>query len=294
MRKQFRDTVLDLAARDDKVIVILGDISHFLFSSFQEKYPTRFYNMGICENTLVSVAAGLSSQGFHPFVHTIAPFITERCLEQIKDDMGYNAFGGNIVSTGASFDYAWDGATHHCYTDLAILRLIPGMEVIQPGSRKELDVLIRSQYNNGKPTYFRLSDHGHNIDMPVEFGKGVVLKDNGADVTVMTAGPILGNVMEACRDLPVNLVYFHTIKPIDKEVIARFRHTKILVVQDAFGLAEAIHEVPDLSVVCHGLPDQFCVWYGTVHDIRKKICLDPAGIREAVQSRIAQNTMGRC
>jgi transketolase len=286
MRKQFRDTVLELAGKDDKVIVILGDISHFLFNSFQEKFPTRFYNMGICENTLVSVAAGLSSQGFHPFVHTIAPFITERCLEQIKDDMGYNAFGGNIVSTGASFDYAWDGATHHCYTDLAILRLIPGMEVTQPGSKKELDVLIRSQYNNGKPTYFRLSDHGHNIDMPVEFGKGVVLKDNGADVTVMTAGPILGNVMEACRDLSVNIVYFHTIKPIDKEVIQRFRRTNILVVEDAFGLAEAIHEVPDLSVVCHGLPDQFCVWYGTVHDIRKKIALDPAGIRKAVRDRL--------
>jgi transketolase len=286
MRKQFKDTVMELAAHDNEIVVILGDISHFLFNSFQEKYPTRFFNMGICENTLISVAAGLSSQGFHPFVHTITPFITERCLEQIKLDLGYNQFGGNIVSTGASFDYAWDGATHHCYTDLAILRLIPGMEVTQPGSKKELDALIRSQYNNGKPTYFRLSDHGHSIDLPVQFGKAVILKDTGAAVTVMTAGPILGNVMEACTDLPVNLVYFHTLKPIDTEVIARFRRTKILVVHDAFGLREAITEMPDLSVAYHGLPDQFCVWYGTVHDIRKMIRLDPASIREAVQARI--------
>ena len=183
MRKQFRDTVTDLAARDEKLVVILGDISHFLFLPFQERYPDRFYNMGICENALISVAAGLSAEGFHPFVHTIAPFITERSLEQIKLDFGYNRFGGNIVSTGASFDYAWDGATHHAYTDLAILRLIPGMEVIQPGSKKELDALIRSQYANGRPTYYRLSDHGHELDLPVEFGKGVVLKDAGADVT---------------------------------------------------------------------------------------------------------------
>ncbi len=286
MRKQFKDTVLDLAGHDDKIVVILGDISHFLFNPFQEKYPTRFFNMGICENTLISVAAGLNSQGFHPFVHTITPFITERCLEQIKLDLGYNQFGANIVSTGASFDYAWDGATHHCYTDLAILRLIPGMEVTQPGSKKELDALIRSQYNNGKPTYFRLSDHGHNIDLPVQFGKAVILKDTGAAVTVMTAGPILSNVMEACADLPVNLVYFHTLKPIDTEVIARFRHTKILVVHDAFGLREAITETPDLSVAYHGLPDQFCVWYGTVHDIRKMIRLDSASIREAVRARM--------
>jgi transketolase len=127
---------MDLAARDDRVVVILGDISHYLFNAFQEKYPSRFYNMGVCENALVSVAAGLGAQGFHPFVHTIAPFITERSLEQIKLDMCYNEFGGNILSCGASFDYAWDGATHHCYSDLEILRLLPGMEVIQPGSRK--------------------------------------------------------------------------------------------------------------------------------------------------------------
>jgi len=286
MRKQFKDTVLDLAGKDDKVVVILGDISHFLFNDFQQKHPDRFYNMGICENALISITAGLSAQGFHPFVHTITPFLTERSLEQIKLDMGYNRFGGNIVTTGASFDYAWDGATHHCYTDLAILRLIPGMEVTQPGNKKELDVLIRSQYNNGKPTYFRLSDHGHNVDMPVQFGKGVALKDTGAAVTVMTAGPILGNVMEACADLPVNIVYFHTLKPIDHELIARYRHTKIIVVHDAFGLHEAINEVPDLRTSYHGLPDQFCVWYGTVHDIRKKIGLDPAGIRAAVQARL--------
>ena len=277
---------MDLAGHDEKLVVILGDISHFLFNPFQEKFPRRFYNMGICENALISVAAGLAAQGFHPFVHTIAPFITERSLEQIKLDFAYNQFGGNIVSTGASFDYAWDGATHHCYTDLAILRLIPGMEVIQPGSKKELDLLIRSQYDNSRPTYFRLSDHGHAIDLPVEFGKGIVLKDSGAEVTVMTAGPILGNVLEACRDLPVNLVYFHTIKPIDKEVIRRFCHTRILVVHDAFGLHEAVCEIPDMSVSYHGMPDQFCVWYGTVHDIRKKIGLDAAGIRAAVQARI--------
>src|SRR6476659_1778634 len=264
MRPQFRDIVLDLASKDDKIVVILGDISHFLFNPFQQKYPDRFFNMGICENTLISVAGGMSAQGFHPFVHTITPFITERCLEQIKLDLCYNRFGANIVSTGASFDYAWDGATHHAYTDLAILRLLPGMEVTQPGNKKELDTLIRSQYNNGKPTYFRLSDNGHKLDVPVQFGKGAVLKDTGAGVTVMTAGPILGNVMEACQDLPVNLVYFSTIKPIDTEVIARFRHTKILVVHDAHGLREAIHEVPDISASYHGLPDRFCVWYGTV------------------------------
>ena len=286
MRNQFRDTIMDLSTHDDKIVMILGDVSVYLFNDFKEKYPDRFYNMGICENTLISVAAGLSSQGFFPFVHTIAPFITERSFEQIKLDMCYNQFGANIVSCGASFDYAWDGATHHSYTDLAILRMLPHIEVIQPGSRKEVDILLRSQYNNGKTTYFRLSDHPHDIDVPVEFGKGVVLRDSGSNVTVMTAGPVVGNVLEACRDLDVNLVYFHTIKPIDKEIISRFKGSEILVIHDAFGLYEAICEVPNLSISYHGMPDEFCTWYGTLHDVRKKIGLDTESIRELVRQKI--------
>lgn len=273
---------MSLAEHDDKIILIFGDVSVYLFNAFKEKYPERFYNMGICENTLVSVGAGLSALGFHPFIHTITPFITERSYEQIKLDMCYNRFGGNIVSCGASFDYAWDGATHHCYTDLAILRLLPGMEVIQPGSRKELDALLRSQYDNGKTTYFRLSDHPHSVDLPVEFGRGVVIKDVSAPLTVMTAGPLLESVLEACEGIDVNIVYFHTLKPIDRELILTYGHTKILVIHDAFGLYEAISEVPYLSLAYHGIPDAFCSWYGTLHDIRKRLGLDAASIRQRI------------
>jgi len=286
MRKQFKNTIMELSLRDNRIVMIFGDVSVYLFNEFKEKYPDRFYNMGISENTLISVGAGLAAQQFHPFIHTIAPFITERSYEQIKLDMCYNRFGCNIVSCGASFDYAWDGATHHAYTDLAILRLLPGIEVIQPGSIKEIDILLRSQYNNGNPTYFRLSDHPHNIDLPVEFGRGVAIRNKGAEITVMTGGPLLGNVLEACKDLPVNIVYFHTIKPIDTELIWHFRNTRILVVHDAFGLKEAICEVPGMRIVFHGMPDAFCTCYGTLQDIRDHFGLDPAGIREFVTSEL--------
>lgn len=283
MRRQFKNTVTDLAAYDERIVVLLGDVSVYLFRDFQEKYPERFYNIGICENTMISIGAGLSSQGYYPFVHTIAPFITERSFEQIKLDMCYNRYGGNIVSCGASFDYAWDGATHHAYTDLAILRLLPDMEVMQPGSDKEADVLIRSQYNNGRPSYFRLSDNPHNIDIPVTFGKAVVLKNINSPVTVMTAGPILGNVFEACNELDVNLVYFHTIKPIDREIIEAFGHTTIVVVHDAFGLYEAVCEVPGMTVFPYGFRRQFYCTYGTVNDIRQYLGLDIPTIRNTLQ-----------
>lgn len=287
MRKQFRDTVFDIAKNDKKLILVFGDISVYLFKDFWELFPDRFYNIGICENTLVSVAAGLASQGYFPFVHSINPFITERSFEQIKLDMCYNQFGGNIVTTGASFDYAWDGATHHCYDDLAMLRMLPYTEIIQPGSLKELDILIRSQYNNGKTTYFRLSDYPHEVNMNVKFGKGVILKNNGSKLTVMTAGPILANVMEACTSLDVNIVYFHTIKPIDKDLINQFIDTKILIIHDAYGLHEAVNEVPGLLTYYQGLPyDKFETCYGTVHDIRKNIGLDAQSIRSFVQSHL--------
>jgi transketolase len=289
MRQQFKDTLLSLAEKDEKLAVLFGDISVFLFRDFAQKFPKRFYNVGICENTLISMAAGLSSQGFHPFVHTIAPFITERSFEQIKLDMCYNEFGGNIVSCGGSFDYAWDGATHHCYTDLAILRLLPGMEVIQPGSKAELDRLIRSQYDNAHPTYYRIAADEHGQHFPVKFGEGVLVRDSGANATIVTAGPILVNVLKACECLKVNILYFHTIKPLDAQLIARFRHTRILVVHDAFGLHEAVCEIPDISASYHGLPDKFFCHYGKLEDIRRAIGLDPAGIRDAVERHLARH-----
>ncbi len=289
MRNQFKETILDIAAKDDRIVLVFGDVSVYLFNEFQRKYPDRFYNLGICENTIISMCAGLSSQGFIPFAHTIAPFLTERSYEQIKLDMCYNRFGGNIIPCGASFDYAWDGATHHTHNDLAILRLLPECDVLQPGSRKELDLLIRSRYASGKTTYYRLSDHPHSIDLPVEFGKGVVLQRGTSDLTVMTAGPLLGNVLEACKELPVNLVYFHTIKPIDRELIAQFAHTRILVVHDAFGLQEAINEVQGLRTYYHGLPDAFCGWYGTVADIRRKIGLDAGSIQTVLHNMLNQS-----
>jgi len=292
MRTQFKDTVVDLAAHDPRIVLVFGDISVFLFRDFWQRWPERFFNAGICENTLVSMAAGLAAQGFHPFVHTITPFLTDRSYEQIKLDLCYNEFGANLLSCGASFDYAWDGATHHCYTELAMLRRLPGMEVMQPGSKHEMDVLLRSQYANGRPSYYRIAHDEHGQSFTPRFGAGILVRDAGAAVTVVTAGPILGNVLAACADLSVNVLYYHTLKPFDHDLLARFRHTRILVVHDAFGLHEAVMELPDLSVRYFGLPDQFNCFYGTLADIRRDLGLDSAGIRRAVEARIAEAEIG--
>ena len=283
MRCQFKDTALRLAEHDDRLALLFGDISVFLFNEFGELYPDRFLNVGICENTLISMAAGMSATGFHPIVHTIAPFITERSYEQVKLDLCYNHFGCTIVTCGGSFDYAWDGATHHCYTDLELMRMLPGMEVVQPGSKKEFDTLFSECYKNGNPSYLRIAADEHGLDLPVEFGKGVIVKETpGADITVATAGPLLGNVFAGCSDLPVNIIYFHTIKPLDVQLLERFTGTRIIVVHDAFGLFEAINASCSVKANYHGLPDHFCCYYGTCEDIRRKLRLDPDGIKNLI------------
>jgi transketolase len=280
MRCQFKDTALRLAEHDDRLALLFGDISVFLFNEFSELHPDRLFNVGICENTLISVAAGMSAAGFHPIVHTIAPFITERSYEQVKLDVCYNHFGCTIVTCGGSFDYAWDGATHHCYTDLELMRMLPGMEVMQPGSKKEFDVLLSGCYNNGKPSYLRIAADEHGLDLPVEFGKGVVVKETlGAALTVITAGPLLGNVAAAAVDLPINILYYPTLKPFDADLLCRFSKTRILVVHDAYGLFETVNASCAVQSEYYGLPDVFCCYYGTLQDIRQKLGLDPAGIR---------------
>ena len=281
MRKQFSATMLDLAATDSRLVMVFGDISVFLFREYQQRYPDRFFNLGICEATLVSVAAGLSSQGFIPVVHSIAPFVTERAMEQVKDDLCYNRMPANIVSCGATFDYAWDGATHHAWMDIALMRLLPGTEVFQPGTPKEADFLLRHHYATPLTSYFRLSDQSHGCDFPLRPDRGgIVVRDVGAPATVVTAGPILADVMKAVADLSVNLLYFHTIKPFDHQVVNAFAHTDLRVVHDSFGLFEGVCETAGRSVKRLGLPDRFCDTYGTITDARRDVGLDVASIRE--------------
>ena len=284
MRKQFRDTIVDI--KNDKIVLILGDVSVYLFNEFSTNNPNKVFNLAIGENSLVSVSAGLSAQGLIPFVHTINPFISDRSYEQIKLDMCYNQYGGNIVTCGATFDYAYDGVSHHCYSDIANMRLIPNIEVLQPGSDKEVDTLVRSQYDNENTTYFRLSDFPHNIDIDVKFGKGVDIFDKNSKTTVITSGPILQNVYDAVIDLDVNLIYFHTIKPIDTDLIKKYRDTKMLVFQDVNGLYEAICDIQSLNVKKFGVSDDFYTDYGSVHDARKHYGLDTKSINKVIRDEL--------
>jgi len=176
MRKQLVTTVENVLAEDADTVLLLGDIGVFGFRNAFQNHSTRVFNIGILEQATISMAAGLTKVNLIPIVHTIAPFLVERCLEQLKDDFGYQKLNGNFISVGASYDYAALGCTHHCPGDIQALKTIPGMQIIVPGTSKEFDTLFNSCYNNGSPTYYRLSERENKVSPIVEFGKANVLK----------------------------------------------------------------------------------------------------------------------
>jgi transketolase len=139
MRKQFASTLYEMMKTDENICVLLGDIGVFGFRKCFEEFPTRTYNIGILEQSMISLAAGLSKTDLIPVVHTITPFIVERALEQIKVDFGYQKLNGNFISVGNSYDYAGLGCTHHCPGDIAILSSIPGIQLVAPGNDKEFN-----------------------------------------------------------------------------------------------------------------------------------------------------------
>jgi len=220
MRKQFIKTVEAVLEKDERLVLLLGDIGVFGFRNAFRMFPERAYNIGILEQSTVSIAAGLSMNGLIPVVHTIAPFLVERSLEQLKVDFCYQSLGGNFISVGSSYDYAALGCTHHCPGDVGILKNLPGMEIVVPGTGEEFDLLFHQAYANNNPTYYRLSERENPDSFKVRFGKAEVIQ-KGSLATVIAVGPALKLVLEACKGLDVTILYYTTVIPFDGELLSR-------------------------------------------------------------------------
>lgn len=228
MRKQLVNTVSDLLDKDEKTVLLLGDIGVWGFYKASEKYPTRVYNIGILEQSMIGVAAGMSKCGLIPFVHTIAPFTTTRALEQLKLDFGYQHLNGNFISVGATNDYKGMGMSHYCPEDAMILNSIPEMQIVIPGTAKEFDTLLRQGYNNGNPTYYRLSEQQNKESFDVDFGKAKVIQ-KGKNATIIAIGNTLQNVIDINKNNDVTILYYTTIKPFDIETLRNNFNEKIII-----------------------------------------------------------------
>jgi transketolase len=290
MRKQFVNTIQNVMSKDNDLCLLLGDIGVFGFRNCFEQYPSRTYNIGILEQSTIGLASGLSKVNLIPVVHTIAPFLVERAFEQLKIDFGYQNLNGNFVTIGNSYDYAGLGCTHHCPADVSILSTIPNFQIITPGNSKEFDSLFNKTYNNGTPTYFRLSEYEHNLDLNIEFGKANLIK-KGNKALVICYGNMLAQVYEAVKNLDVTLLYYSTILPFDEELLLEHFSNNIIVCEPFYEgstnyfinrtLKEKSYKLTNI-----GIPREFILHYGNKTQIDEFLGLDAETIKRKINTII--------
>lgn len=298
MKSAFPAAIENIGLLSDKCVVVVGDIGHFALQGFAQKYPSRYYNLGILEPTLVSVCAGLSKEGFFPIGHTIAPFIAERSLEQIKLDFCYQKLGGNLITVGSAFDYSTLGCTHHCYTDLGLLSSYPNTEVCYPSSPTELVKLVEQCYDSPLLTYYRIARNSHGINFEsVVFGENILVAE-GSDLTLLAAGPQLSTAIKLAdllsnSGISTEIIYCHTFKPFDEEsVIQSVSKTRRLFVIEEHvyngGLASlamrACRAIPNMKIDYHCIPDKFIRKYGTYEQILDYLGYSPEKLLQKLLS----------
>ncbi len=234
MRNAFADEVTVLADLYPELVVLSGDIGNRLFDKFKEHHPKRFYNCGVAEQNMTSVAAGMALGGLKPITYTITAFATVRCLEQIRVDVCYHHLPVIIVGVGAGLSYASLGGTHHSCEEVAMLRALPNMTVVCPGDPLEVRLALRAALEWKKPLYLRMGKKGeppvHTQTPNFVIGKAIVIKP-GTEVCLLGNGTMLSATVAAGERLAqaqisTSVVSFHTVKPLDevflKEAFQRF------------------------------------------------------------------------
>ena len=288
MRQQMVKTLEELMTYDERLVVVLADISNGLFNKDNPTFSERILNLGILEQTMVSTAAGLAMEGFIPAVHSFAPFVVERPFEQLKDDFCYQQLGGNFISSGASYDYSVEGMTHHGPGDVQILRSLPGMQIVVPGTPGEFDALFRESYANGSPTYYRLAIKSNPVEYPVRFGEMVVVKQ-GKQATVIAVGPMLDSVLPAVEDMDVTVLYCTTVAPFDGRTLRdSSQSNKIVVVEPYYegvlvpDVCAAMRHTP-IRIETIGVPHKVLSRYGEPEQHDEALGLTPKGIRRRIE-----------
>ena len=277
MRKQFTKSLQEILYSNEKTCLLLGDIGVFGFRNELKNLPKRVYNIGILEQATIGVAAGMAKTGLIPFVHTIAPFMVERAFEQLKVDFGYQTLNGNFISVGASYDYASLGCTHHCPGDIGCLLNIPNMQIVCPGSSSEFDSLLKESYDNGSPTYFRLSEYENTQSYSVE-----------SLATIVCFGNVLQSVIDATKDMDVTILYYTTVAPFDKETLIDNLTQTVIVVEpfyegSANRLITKALEGQFYRLFNIGVLNMFLRSYGTKKEQDIALGLYPEAINQRIQ-----------
>lgn len=303
MRTAFIKTLIECARRDEQIILMTGDLGFMALEDFQREFGNRFINAGVAEQNMVGMAAGIAMSGKKVFVYSIIPFVTMRCLEQIRNDICYHNLDVKIVGVGTGYSYSNQGATHHAVEDIGVLRSLPNLKIISPGDPIEVEGATKAMVADSGPIYMRLGKRGepvfHSPAVAEHFsiGKAIPIM-NGSDATVITTGSILINAVAACRELEkqgmsIALLSMPTIKPIDKEAIERAaRNTKAIVTVEEHNyigglgsaIAEVLAEIPYQTRFRRlGIKDFFVHRIGSHDYLREKAGLSAESIERAVK-----------
>ena len=230
-RESFGEAVTALAAENPDIVVLDADLAEATKTCiFEKKYPERFIDCGIAEGNMIGIAAGLATCGKIPFAASFAMFSAGRAYEQVRNSVGYPHLNVKIAGSHAGISTGEDGATHQCCEDIALMRTIPGMVVLNPADHYEMLAAVKAAAQHNGPVYLRLgrlaveSVH-NNDDYQFELGKGITLRD-GKDITIAATGLMVGEAVKAAKSLEAQgidarVIDIHTIKPLDEDLLAK-------------------------------------------------------------------------
>lgn len=230
-RESYGNALVELGKEHEDLVVLDADLAAATKTAmFQKVFPERHIDCGIAECNMVGVAAGLAATGMVPFASSFAMFTAGRAFEQIRNSVGYPKLNVKIGATHAGISVGEDGATHQCNEDIALMRTIPGMVIINPSDDVEARAAVKAAYEHHGPVYLRFGRLAvpvinDNEEYKFELGKGITLKD-GKDVTIIATGLPVSESLEAAEMLEkdgisVRVINIHTIKPLDEEIIEK-------------------------------------------------------------------------
>jgi transketolase len=283
MRKQLPNTIEDIMSYDPRLVMLLGDMGVHSFRACFQKYGERTYNIGILEQATISVMAGLALTGFIPVFHTIAPFMVERALEQIKLDFSYQGLIGQFVSIGASYDYSALGLSHQAPGDVQALLSIPNINIYVPGSPVEFDALFKANYDK-HAGYYRLTERGHGMEINFPLIRSTVTK-----TVVIAVGPMLRNVYDATLDIDnIDIIYCNTIRPFTTGLLLAKNYDTIILVTPfyegtLYNIIKSIMVVRKFKLFDLSMPkSNHQEHYGTVEEHEVYYGLDPQSLKERI------------
>ena len=300
-RESYGNALVELGKEKEDLVVLDADLAAATKTGiFKKAFPERHIDCGIAEANMTGIAAGMSTCGYVPFISTFAMFAAGRSFEQVRNSIGYPHLNVKIGATHAGISVGEDGATHQCNEDLALMREIPGMVVINPSDDIEAKAAVRAAYEHAGPVYLRFGRLAVPVindrpDYHFEIGKGVVLKE-GTDVTIFATGLCVSSALKAAEKLKedgidAEIVNIHTIKPIDRElVIASAKKTgKVVTAEEhsvigglGSAVAEVLSEEAPTKLLRIGVGDVFGE-SGPAKELVAKYGLDGIGIYEKVK-----------